>query len=409
MTFQIHSKGDSMLPILMNGDIIEFTKSSYEELSVNDIVLIYHNGIFLTHRLIYKVKKYCITRGDNNAKSDTQVKPEQLIAKAIRFKRKGIWHNIQEMYISQSLTYLTEISKLIKLLRQNKIRHVFLKGVMISLRYESRIPQRIYADCDILIQREQSKQIEEVFNILGYRKINETSLKSISENESPEISFIKIIGKTPVVFDVHLEPVFLMTKLGGMNLLYSKDNRVKLGKILIDSSEKIKIGGLSYSLLDSSMQILYLALHVFHHNYTDIVRLKLIDAVIRKATKRKGMWKFFIKATNDFSLQNYIIPVLIQLKVYFTSPIPQSVFKSLQTDFFTRKVGEWAANSIDVFSQDNRIRAGIRRFILIFILSPEPYLKKILLFLYPGTIKSVFLVIYTKIYMIIKNRSVQRN
>lgn len=402
-TFQIHSKGDSMLPILMNGDTIEFIKSSYEELSVNDIVLIYHDGIFLTHRLIYKTKKYCITRGDNNAKSDRQVKPEQVIAKATRFKRKGNWHDTQEMYISQSLTYITEISKLVKLLRQHKIRHVFLKGVMISLRYESRIPQRIYADCDILIQRKQFGQIKSAFRMLGYKIIKEISLGSMSENESSEISFIKIVGRMPVIFDVHLEPVFLMTKLHGMNLLYSKDKRDKLGKILIDTSEKIKIGEGSYSLLDPSMQIMYLALHIFHHNYTDIVRLKLIDAVIRKVTKRKGMWRFFVKTTTDYSLYAYINPVLLQLRKYFKTPIPQHVLKSLEIrSLVVRKVGEWAVNSIDIFSQENRMRAGIRRFILIFILSPEPYYKKFLLFLYPGTIKSVFLVIYTKIYMIIK-------
>lgn len=408
--FQIHSKGDSMLPILMNGDIIEFTKSSYEELSVNDIVLIYHDGIFLTHRLIYKAKKYCITRGDNNAKSDRQAKPEQVIAKAIRFKRRGNWHDIQEVYISQSLTYITEISKLIKLLRLHKIRHVFLKGVMISLRYESRIPQRIYADCDILIQREQFGQMKSVFKMLGYKMIKETQLRSISESEFSEISFFKIVGMMPVVFDVHLEPVFLMTKLNGMNLLYPKDKRDNLGKVLIETSEKIKLGEWSYSLLDPSMQIVYLALHVFHHNYTDIVRLKLIDAVIRKATKRRGMWRFFVKTTKDYSLHSYINPVLLQLRKYFKTPIPQQVFRSLEIrNPITKKVGEWAANSVDVFSQENRMRAGIRRFILIIILSPEPYLKKLLLFLYPGTIRSVFWVVYAKIYMIIKMRSIQRN
>lgn len=400
--FTILSKGNSMALLLRDGDLVEFKHIPSNTFKCNDIVLIYNNGLFVTHRIIYISRKYVITRGDNNRTADKKILIENILAKAIRFKRDGKWHYIQDVYSSQSLAYLMEIRKLTLIINRLKIRHVFLKGVMISLHYESHIPQRIYADCDILIQRKQYEQIKAVFNKLGYKKVINTSINAISEEESPEISFIKIVDKIPVVFDVHLEPVFLMTKLQGMDFLYQKRRRDQLGEVLIDQSKKVKIGGSSYSLLNPSLQILYLALHIFHHNYTDIVRLRLLDSVIRKITKRKGIWKLFIKTTKGFSLQNYIFPVLIQLRMYLNTPIPQSVFSSLKTDWVTHAIGKWAAESTDVFSEDNRIRAGIKRFFLILLLSPEPFYKKILLCFYPSTVKSVVVVVFLKIYGILK-------
>jgi len=390
-----------MFPLLRDGDVIDFKKILPKDIKFNDIILIYRNGVFITHRIVYVSKKYVIARGDNNKQADKQLPKESILAKAIRFKRNGIWYDIQDVYSSQSLTYIVEIRRLATELNTAKIGHVFLKGVMISLRYESHIPQRIYSDCDILIQREQFDELKDVFKKLGYKKIVDPTMDSLSDKESPEVSFVRIVGGIPVIFDVHLEPVFLMTKLSGMNLLYPKKERELLGEKLISQSKKVKIGGFAYSLLTPAMQILYLALHIFHHNFTDIVRLKLLDSVIRKSSKQKRIWNEFCEVIIEFSLQRYITPILFQLKTYFKTPIPKIVFTQLEMGTIGIFVNKYMISKVDIFSEEYRIKEGIYRFIFILLLSPEPLYKKLLLIIHPSTIQSIIWVIGKRTHTIL--------
>jgi len=101
-----------MFPLLRDGDVIDFKKILPKDIKFNDIILIYRNGVFITHRIVYVSKKYVIARGDNNKQADKQLPKESILAKAIRFKRNGIWYDIQDVYSSQSLTYIVEIRRL---------------------------------------------------------------------------------------------------------------------------------------------------------------------------------------------------------------------------------------------------------------------------------------------------------
>ena len=47
-----------------------------------------------------------------------------------------------------------------------------------------------------------------------------------------------MVSGIPVVFDVHFEPVFLMTQLGGMNALYPSQLLAQLGDKIIKNGEK---------------------------------------------------------------------------------------------------------------------------------------------------------------------------
>ena len=415
--FSVPAKGNSMYPILQSGDRVEYIQTPFSNIRLNDIVIVYSNKIFVTHRVIYKTSTTCITRGDNNRASDGEIKKERILGKVVRFKRNGVWHDIQEVYRIQSALYLHEIQKLETVLRLHKVPHVFLKGVLISLRYEGTIPKRIYADCDILVKRYDQKNIEKVFKMLGYqlqeRALWQPQRLPSRQTIKPEVSFVKIVSGVPVVFDVHFEPVFLMTQLGGMNMLYPSTLLTLLGDNIINRGERKKIRGFSYSLCSPPDQILYLALHIFHHNFTDSMRYQLLDSVIRKSAlllrsasgrssnlkkglppfgsaqgklSRYDIWEELVDMIKVYRLEGYVYGVFILLKKYFKTPIPPSFFRSICPSRFALHVLRFAIQRIDIFSQDSRAKAGITRFILIFLLSPNPLVRKFLIFIHKDTL-----------------------
>lgn len=440
--FSVKAEGNSMFPLLQNGDTVEYIQTPFRRVQLNDIVLIYVGDVLVTHRVIYKTKNTYITRGDNNPTADTVIQKRRVLAQVVRFKRKGIWYDIQDVYLTQSALYLHEIQKLETILQLQKIPHVFLKGVLISLRYENAIPKRIYADCDVLVQRTESIKIERVFKILGYqlqeRHLLRSSFRANSEKSSeaknasrflsrnkllrndrhnvkPEVSYVKMVNGVPVVFDVHFEPVFLMTQLGGMHLLYSLQMLTQLGEQLIKRGEIKKIKGFNYSLCCVSDQILYLALHIFHHNYTDSIRYQLLDAVIRRSKlslqasrniakqsqkglppfdsaqgklPRNDIWEGLARTIKEYRLEGYLYGVFVLLKKYFKTPIPRSFLLAIRPSRFALDVTRFATSHTDIFSQDSRMKAGIGRFILIFLLSPEPLWKKMLLFIHPEVLST---------------------
>ena len=409
-TFFVNAQGNSMHPLLQNGDKIEYLHVPPKKIELNDVVLVYAGEVLLTHRVIYRTVTEYITRGDNNISADPPIQKGQVLAKATRFMRKKKWYGMQDLYLTQSALYLREIQRVKTAFNDKKISHVFLKGVLISLRYEGVIPKRIYADCDILVQREDYGAIEMALGALGYTLQKHTLFdeKKSPENQ-PEISYIKIVNGTPVVFDVHFEPVFLMTQLGGMSLLYPPTLLKQLGDSILNHRVVKNIRGSTYALCCVSDQILYLALHIFHHNYTDIIRYQLLDSVIRKSVTTE-IWSDLATTINQYQLQGYIYPVFTLLKKYCKTSIPRSFFRSIESSPFNKRVQDIFLKRVDIFSSDSRFKAGIERFMLVFLLSPEPIWKKSLLIIHPDMLRAVNKILFTMItsrFSQVKRRFIQ--
>ena len=394
--FTVPAEGNSMSPLLHSGDRVEYIQVPFSSLQLNDIILIYENKTLVTHRIIYKTNKTCITRGDNNSAADKTIQKDRVLAKAIRFQRKGVWYGMKDAYLMQSALYLGEIQKLAELFRISKIPHVFLKGVLVSLRYEGTIPKRIYADCDVLVKRDDQKNIEKIFKMLRYQLQERALLRSSFRTEGeksrsvlrfagflsrpsknsglprndrgPEVSFMKVVNGVRVVFDVHFEPVFLMTQLGGMNALYSSKKLQLLGNEIIERGEKKRINGYTYSLCSPSDQILYLALHIFHHNFTDSIRYQLLDRVCRKSGR--ASWKKVAATIRAYQLEGYTYGAFLLLDKYFKTPIPPLFLQAIRPSYLKTITTRLIVQHVDIFSQEPRVKAGIKRFIYIMLLSP---------------------------------------
>lgn len=84
------SKGQSMEPLLKDGDEIIVKRVSADELRFGDLITYKSNGIFITHRFFYRRKinqnLFLMAKADNRLKPDTPVSSSFLVGKVVGVK-----------------------------------------------------------------------------------------------------------------------------------------------------------------------------------------------------------------------------------------------------------------------------------------------------------------------------------
>lgn len=338
---------------------------------------------------------FLITKGDNNQKSDGKVYPHQVIGKVYQIKRNGQIFNPQDINLLQSSLYFQEIVKVKKIFEKEGINFVILKGLPIHLYFEGKHPSRLYADCDLLVNRNDYGKTETVFRKLGYSKAKTeyTPLHKLLKDKPTESSFYKKVNDIPVVFDVHFEPVFLMNQLGKLDELYPQKLIDEMTEEFLRTKKKIIINDESFYILNTEYLILYLALHFFHHNFRGIHRLEMIDKVIRKDCD----WTILEQKIKYFRIENFVYPVFLMLKKYFGTPLPGGFLSSIKPEEDKLRYIGKNIMKINVFDDEPRVQAGMNRFKNMYFLSPEPMYKKIFVFLSPAVMYSILWVVYKKI------------
>jgi signal peptidase I len=396
--FSLKSQGESMLPILRENDIIYFKKISFSKIKVNDLIIFKNKKKLITHRVIYKTKKYLITKGDNNPNSDGKIYPKKILGRVYQVKRNGQIFKPETLYLIQSTHYFSEIVKIKNEFDKEKINYVFLKGLPLHLYFEGTHPKRLYADCDVLIDKKDFQKVEEILFSFGYQKAD-TSLSSFQkklQDKQVENPYFKTINGFTVVFDLHLEVVFMMTQLGKLEALYPQKLIDDLTEEFLKTKRKIKINNEKFLILNTCYLILYLSLHLFHHNFTGAFRYDFLDKVIKKTTRAKEILKRVQDDIYKYRLENFVFPVFFLLKKYYQTPFFINFLKEIQlVNPLTRKLIN--KSKINIFNDDPRFRAGIKRFLYLFIFSPSPFWKKILIFFNPQVIFAIFWVLIRKI------------
>ena len=371
--FSLLADGESMLPLLHPKDLVNYQKIGFSKIRVNDLILVFKNNFAFTHRVIYKNKTFLIVKGDNNLKSDGKIYPRHIIGKVTSVKRKNKIIDPEMIYLIQSSLYFKEIIKIIEAFNREKIDHVFLKGLPIHLYYEKSHPRRIYQDADVLIKKDCLDTVKAILNKFGYKSVD-SSLSLIQnklKDKDVEMSFYKLVNGFPVVFDIHLEPAFMMTQLSGLDPLYPQRFISQLTEELLKNKRQITINGEKFFILNTKYLILYLALHFFHHNFRGTFRLELIDRIIRKSKLNSLAINQLINTIYKYRLKKFVYPAFFLLYKYYKTPTMKR-FNSITIKQFT---------TISIFNDQFRIEAGVDRFKNLFFFSPLPFYKRIFIFL----------------------------
>lgn len=394
--FYIKSQGKSMLPIILPDDLVYYKKIPYKKCQVNDLVMIRKGKVIITHRIISKSKNYLITKGDNSPTSDGKIYPTQIIGKVYQVKRNGKIFNPENFYLIQSSLYFEEIVKIKRAFDKEHINFVFLKGLPLHLYFEKSHPRRIYADCDILVQRNSATSIDKLFINNNYKKVDTSltnTLKSL-KNKTTEVSYYRKLNNFPIVFDIHFEISILINQLGKLEQLYPERLIRNLSGYFLQSKNRISVKNETFSILSNENLILYLALHFFHHNFQGEYRLEFLAKIISKNIKTN--WEEIGTTILTYKLQNFVYPVFLLLRKYYKTSIPQIFLRQIipasgKLNYINKNILK-----INIFNDEPRIRSGVTRFKNLLFLSPQPWWKRLLIIFNLQVIYSIIWVMVKK-------------
>jgi signal peptidase I len=385
-----------MYPLLLDQDILYLQKITFLKIKVNDIITVREKDHYFTHRVIYKGKNYLLTKGDHNPIVDKKVYPKDIIGIVENVKRGGKMFNPGQLYLFQSTLYFGEIVRIKNMLEKNNIEMLFLKGLPLHLYFEKAHPKRLYADCDILIKPKDFPKVKKILRKFGYKKVEDSLSQEHQKlkNKQSEISFMKTLNGFHVVFDIHFEIVFLMTQLGELNPLYPQDKIDALTKEFMDDRRSITVLGEDFPILSRTNLLIYLCLHLFHHNFSGAYRYDFIDKIIRSD---RPDYKKLTETVKKYSLQNFIYPCFILLSRYYQTPLSKKTVSAIRPNKSALRFIKKNIANMNIFKGEERIGSGVKRFQMIFCLSPYPLYKKILVFFNKEVLYSVFWVFYKKL------------
>ena len=86
---------DSMAPTFDTGDFLLIEKVPLHEIARGDIIVVYRNGEFITHRLIRRNSTGWYTKGDRFHRLDISVSPQDVVGKVVEIERQNERVNLE--------------------------------------------------------------------------------------------------------------------------------------------------------------------------------------------------------------------------------------------------------------------------------------------------------------------------
>ena len=206
--------------------------------------------------------------------------------------------------------------------------------------------------------------------------------------------FIKKKGVFPVVLDIHLEPVFLMNQLSGLDCLYPQLYLDKLSSDFLKKKQDAVINNSMFRLLSSSHQIIYLALHFFHHNFRGFHRLQLLRDSVQHYS---GPWEKPAEMIKKYKLDNFVYPAFAAVKRFYPGTLTGKYLTAITPSAAVLDKTKAILKDIELSSEESQLKEGIERFMNIFLFSPQPNLKKISVFLNPQVLYSILFTVFEQL------------
>lgn len=379
--------GNSMYPLLHDGDVVYFKKKMFSKIGVNDIVCVKKNGKIFVHRVIYRKTSYLITKGDSSQLNDGKIFKKNYLGTIFKIRRDTFELGIEDLYLFQSTTYLNEIIKVKNLLEKHGLDVIFLKGLPLYLYFNGKHPRRIYADCDVLISRESFSKARRVLSQLGYVYID-TSIwgnKRTIEKRA-EVSFSKKINNFVVVFDIHFELIHLIDQVGPIEELYSGNLSQRLTQKFINEKIPVKIMGENFYILKPENLFIFLLFHLFRHNFKGTYRYDFLSLILGK---KKIDYAEVICKLRDYKLINFVFPSIEILRLKYDVKFPKFFLEEINNRNYIVSVLHSRFISASIFNENIRLESGAGKFRNVILLADASLYRKIFMFLKPEIIMSM--------------------
>lgn len=385
---RIRTFGNSMYPLLRDGDIVYYTSIRKEDIRVDDILVIRCNDRYITHRVVNVIRGEIVTKGDNVSCADRCNKVSEIIGIVYQVKRGELVFPISHLYKLQGKIYKQELQKVIKLLDELNVSYVVVSGLPVYVHYEKKYPNILNLDCDILMNGKALRPLTSQMNELGY----DLHEGFFSGSRKLKYTFIKKKSVYRVVINFYTLPPIGISNSDIIKYIYGSHLRSQLAKEMISQSEITWSMGFPVKLLKREMLILSIALQIFHHNFEGYFRYVLLSKLITTFYKDNCMWDKSVSLIKKYKLDFIVYLVFRLLIIHFDTQIPFCVIERIQPRRFLKtfiRVYEYR----NIWQRHSRFMSVFLRFISISVLSQTPWYKKILFVFDKSVYKQVLSII----------------
>lgn len=390
-TILLSDSGSITHPFLRKRDVLYYKRIDISKIQIGDFVVLNNhnhgniNKSQTTTCVLYKTRNSLYVEDVIDSSRTLKISSHSIIGRVYKIERNGKCITPDMLYLIQSTRYLHEINRLVSQFHEQKISYLFLKGLILHLIYEKSFPRRRFADFDLLLKKSDFEMVHKILTHLGYVRCDNSisSPKNQSSDISVEITYMQKHPVLPVFVDIHFEPVFLMTQIHSLDVLYGHDSIQKLSNLFFQTKRLVCVRGSRVAILSTPCLIVYLALHLFHHNFQGYFRLELISKICEsiKETDRDKIWGKIAEIIKSYQLENFTYGTFLRLHKYFPASTSKKYLKKLKpNDFHKAKYIANFLNSNDIHVRRGRLREGIQLFVNIFQLSPHRFATKLRIF-----------------------------
>ena len=278
--------------------------------------------------------------------------PERIMA-ALKMRSQKARH--------QALAHTAEISRVHKILTQQGIACLPLKGSILSIQLYGDPGVRQANDMDILIQAKEFERAEKLLLAEGYQR------------QSPPFALPPDSGKlmNSVIhhFEYHHPQRKIMLELHWRGNFY----RSQSNKYFWEYNTKTNIAGQEYTVLNEDLQLLYLCTHGAYHKYFRIKWLGDIAKIISE--NRISSWERVIEIATELQVLRSLALSVLLINQLFLLPIPDALSKLAKQETVQDLVPEVIEA---ILGKEEEVSGGIKNIVFQKRLNPSVSIATIL-------------------------------
>lgn len=247
---------------------------------------------------------------------------EQLVPKKIIDELEKKYRN----NIKKNLCMISELKRLLEIFRENNIKVIVLKGVVLENIIYSEIGWKPISDIDLLIWKEDYGRVDNLLKSNGYLPVPPT--ESILWEQGYYHS------QKEMVLDIHWH-LFTVRE-------YQKINRIDMNEVWEDAVT-VEFEGMEVLTLSLEDTLWSLCTHfAIHHIFCDLILLFDISEFIRRY-KDQISWREVISKAKIYRIKNGVYFTLYLAKTILNAQVPAFVLKKLKANYLRRL---WLFNSL---------------------------------------------------------------
>ncbi len=230
--------------------------------------------------------------------------------------------------VARNMGLYYKLEKILKALKRAGIEVILLKGAFLAETVYRQRALRPMGDIDLLIRKEDLREIHRILNSLGYFSPHNYQ-DYLNIPHSPYLNTLIYQTQSPIHFFLHLH--WHLTNAS--RPLHAYTSKIDMDSIW-NEAVSFNIGNTSAMTMSPHHMLIHLCEHAFRHSFDRLILLSDIFELIRYYDKHL-LWNQVIKEANRFNLIRPLYYSLYFTHKFLGAKIPRGILSSIRPVNFT--------------------------------------------------------------------------